>query len=231
MHTFLSDLVVVKGRKIAFSNYQVKGNENYMRLSLETFFRMSDGALTIPLSCKHNFLLNELSVKKDQVADKYKVSGPLMISIYDRIVNEYVANGVELSSPSIPISRHCQDSFYARATSIPFESASTAACLIYDDVATIYRETFKANGYDNPPFYTGDIDVISERCGLIYKATEEPASAIMVEIEELESKPKTKQVEKRLKQLDDELKNIWLVAKVALRGLEHTLDLKLVDGF
>ena len=209
MSDMRADLIVIRGRKVAFSKYQVKPNGTYMVLPLTKMLSLGDRRFIIPLSSTSNFLLNEYAGNelKDVVAKDYVGVGVLAHSICNHCINEYNAAGLEHGSLTIVREMEIdEDKFvetkFCRSKSYNLESAANAGLHIYDDVAVIYREAFKACGYSNPPFYVGNIDEITDTIDYIYMKCEQP----LIELIE-----KRKEIKEKIKQEEDEhseLKNV-----------------------
>lgn len=183
-----ADLFVVRGKHFAFSNYQAKPNGTHMVLPLEKMFSLTDQRFIVPISCYSNFILNDTVSKEpiDKVSRDYVAVGVIAHSICNHSISEYVAGGNETGSLSVLQDRWSMNSAFCRSKSYILESAANAGLHIYNDVATIYKEAYKACGHSNPPFYVGHISTVTEVMSILNKEVELRIKDLLDEQEAIE---------------------------------------------
>jgi len=233
MNGVKADLIVVSGRKIAFSNYQVKPNGTYMVLPLQKMLSLGDRRFIIPISSISNFILNSngKSDIKDPGCKDYVGIGVIAHSICNHVLSEYHVSGREIGALCIPQESFTEQTRFCRSKSYSIESAANAGLHIYDDPAIIYREAFKACGFSNPPFYVGNIDKITETVDCLYNNLELKLIGLLDEKTLIESNIKQNgKVNKELIKITKEIDSIRGLSELMLMRLAKVLQFKEYDS-
>lgn len=153
-----TNLIIVSGDTVCFSNYIKKPNGLLTRIDLTCFVHHATGRFTIPIRLEGMMTLYGSRLDPIIKDDTGVKDGPIFICIHDESCTEhYVDKSFNITS--IPV---FGDSFYCRSNNYEAESAATAGSFIYNHSDYIYKETFKAIGETPPPFYKGKISSISK---------------------------------------------------------------------
>lgn len=205
-----ADLIVVRGRHFAFSNYQAKPNGTYMVLPLQKMLSIADKRFIIPMSCNSNLTVRDGtdSDLQDAGTKRYVIAGVIGHSICNYGFSEYHTSGEDNGSIYIPRYRWSSDTRFCRSKSYHLESAANAGLHIYDDAAKIYKEAFKACGHSNPPFYVGKIETVTEVIDLLNREVELRISDLLDEKDNIEKQMLNEASEKDQIQLVKKLDKI-----------------------
>lgn len=156
-----NNLFVMKNGMLAFTNYIFRDNRTLFKLPFVEMVILSSYSLAVPLGIPALSLLRVDS--NDQGSSTDAQIGPQMVRIgpFGDITEAYVlTTGFKVMSFRAGEARHspkerlwAEDQFYVRSPNWHIETAAMTACLIYDDVKTIFEEAYYAAGYTPPPYY------------------------------------------------------------------------------
>jgi len=194
-----SNLVIVCGDKICFSDYFKKQNGLLNKIDLINFCDIVNSRFIIPLNINNGTSFP--GVKIDQVFSNTKIdSGPLSIVVHDECVSETFILDNKLNTTNIA---RFGDSFYCRSNNYNAETAAIAASFIYSCKYPqfIYSKVFNALGESCPPILVGSVETISKKMEY-FNSLEN----LIVNAEKLESK-KTKKYKDIVKEYDQLISN------------------------
>jgi len=234
-----ADLIVVSGKHFAFSNYQAKPNGTYMVLPLQKMFSIADKRFIIPMSCNSNLIVKDAddSELQDAGTKKYVLTGVIGHSICNYGFSEYNVSGEDNGSIYIPRSLWSLDARFSRSKSYHLESAANAGLHIYDDVAKIYKEAFKACGHSNPPFYVGNIQTVTEVIDILNEQVEIKISDLLDRKNKVEEEIAKSEIDKNdpfvvktLKEIEEDMDFIRDKFLMLMDDFPKTFGLKVHDA-
>lgn len=156
-----TNLVIVCGDKICFSDFFKKQNGLLNKIDLINFCDPVNSRFVIPLSLNSGISFPGTKVDP-KYADKKVDPGPISVVVHNDSVSETYLLNSTINTTNIA---RFGDSFYCRSNNYNAESAAVAASFIYNSAypQLIFSKVFDALGENCPPLLLGSVKKITEK--------------------------------------------------------------------
>jgi hypothetical protein len=189
-----TNLVIVCGDKICFSDFFKKQNGLLNRISLINFCDIGKARFVIPLTLNSGICFPGTKIDPTH-GDSLVEAGPLNLVIHNDCASETYMLDKKVNTTNLS---RFGDSFYCRSNNYNAETAAVAASFIYTNSYPqfIFHTVFKALGENCPPILVGSIRTISEKIEHFNSL-----ESLLIEADKFGSK-KTKKYKEIVKQYD-----------------------------